>query len=303
MPPRAAPVTSASPPNDGPAELAIDPAKPLRIVLPGTKLPDLDMTSELSAVAQRKSNGNSGNASPLRLPGFREAVPPKRMKKWTRPAKLIADEPDHGTSTLYDADSEDEAFIASLQASRSNAPSLENLERAITVLEVEDFRVQAALKESRADADLRNRNARTVASANFLLHELKHNPQGAPGLIASAVKAGEAVLTAAAPHSPPTASNGTASSTSVSPVRVHQVLGRTKREAHDIFTYWTEKRKRVGSALLVVRTVEDPGTHVTADELKRIQALREDLERARLIADSTRKREKLKSRLAALECT
>lgn len=239
---------------------------------------------------------------------------------WQRPSKLI-EEPillDPATLTkrtdlvslAYDADDYDQKFFSEWKASNpSSTLKIEEIEYAMEVLERECSYAEADVEMNRSDVELQCRNAATIAKGEHLitiLNSEKYHPglEEVPKIEEKASKAKKASLE----HN----KNSNQTIESLVPVSIlaramHKPVKDPAIQA--IHQYWVGRRKQEGGPLISIvflrghardANIDEASPEVVAKVYSRLRELREDLERVRLVADSARKREKLKKEILKL---
>jgi hypothetical protein len=284
---------------------------------------NVNSNSSLVVTPSFRENNNKSNTSTKNKNGHTT----NKRKPFTRPSgKMIADNEATITAmTLrlmdYDADEEDVKFVKSLSSS-SNL-TLEDLERVITALERAARTFDAMKKMNQTQQDWKERNTHTITQVEYILKQVEKKQStiitSFSKLEAESNLAGTNAVKKlkTSTSSSNNSNNNTTTTTATTPnssliINTLSDKNINMNTAQKIFNYWTEKRKRNDGPLLfiadplqnnneeetrLVNLVQGSNTEQIISALNTIREFREHLERVRLIADSARKREKIKKEL------
>jgi hypothetical protein len=240
--------------------------------------------------------------------------------RWERPSSLIEEPTQADPSTLtkrselksfaYDADDYDQIFFSKWKEENpSSNLKIEELEFAMEVLERECSYAEANAEMNRNDIDLQCRNAATLAKGEHLLLILKSGKlhPGMDELTKIAEKASKAKKASLENSKNATQTIEILVPASILARAMHKPVKDPTVQA--IHQYWIGRRKQEGGPLVSIvflrshardATLDDTSPEIVAKVYSRLRELREDLERVRLVADSARKREKLKKEILKL---
>ena len=234
-------------------------------------------------------------------------------------------------TSAYDADEEDENFFQSwLRSNPTSKLKLDDLEQAIEVLERECRYAEMNAEMNRNDQDLQCRNAASLAKADYFLLKLHSKSSFAfqPGTVSfgelekqahaageTAAKVLRSSFTNDRQHQRNNNHHNNKKKYSVEDLVSISVLNQLRNLTNQsafisaIYRYWISKRNREGGSLINITflraqakdsILDNEPPETVAKVYSRLRELREDLERVRLVADSARKREKLKKELIRL---
>jgi hypothetical protein len=295
---------------------------------------DVETTGDSKAPLALK---RSSSAMQVTVPTYKVISSPhakgKRVK-WARPVSLIhingrksLDLAAGPANPLYDADEDDTRFFKSWKAKNSARRewTLDVFEKAIEVLEREMQGAENRTEWDKSEIDLKCRNAATIAKAEYILGALRHKRQGsvstsahrARHVLGSELEQEIAVNgEIAAKDMARSLEHGTRKSkrtieelVPISLLAEALSMDELNSGLKTVYEYWIAKRKKEGGPLINPAFLKDKSTdhrletehpQVVAGVYSRLRDLREDMERVRLIADTARKREKIKKELVKL---